>query len=199
MACSGADAQHARAMAWGLVERGAEALVSFGLAGGLAEGMAAGTLLLPSEILLPDGAACAVEPAWREAVLERADGLHPSGARMACTPLVLATPADKRALAERSGAVAADMESEAVALAAQRAGLPFLVLRAVADPWDATVPPPALAGLAADGSLRLVAVTLELVRQPRHLSTMLRLAQDGHTALTALRAALHRLKSLDPP
>ena len=199
VACSGADLERARTMARELVARGAEALVSFGLAGGLAEGLRAGTLLLPSEILLPDGSPRTVDPAWREAVLARASGLHPFGARVACTPHLLATPADKRALAERSGAVAVDMESEAVALAAQRGGLPFLVLRAIADPYDAAIPPPALAGLTADGALRPFAVALELARQPRHLSALLRLARDVRAALTALRSALHRLESLDPP
>lgn len=199
VACSGADAERARALARDLVARGAEALVSFGLAGGLAEGLAAGTLLLPSEIRLSDGSSRTVDPAWRDAVLKRAGGPRPSGARVACASRVLATPADKRVLAERSGAVAADMESEAVALAAQQAGLPFLVLRAVADPWDAAIPPPALAGLAADGTLRPFAVALALLRQPRHLPALLRLARDSRVALMALRAALHRLESLDPP
>lgn len=199
VACSGADAAHARAVAWDLVERGAEALISFGLAGGLAEGLNAGTLVLPSEIRLHDGSLRAVDPAWREAVQERMKGLHPSNGRMACVPLVLETLAEKKALAERSSAVAADMESEAVAVAAQRAGMPFLVLRAVADPWDAVVPSPILMALATNGSLSVFAAAVELVRQPRHLSALLRLARDGHRALAALRTALNHLGSLDPP
>ncbi|MFP5517602.1 MAG: purine phosphorylase [Alphaproteobacteria bacterium] len=199
VACSGADAERARAMARDLVERGAKALVSFGLAGGLAEGLAAGTLLLPSEIRLHDGSLAAVDPTWRAKTLERMNGLHPSGGCMACAPLVLATRADKQALAERSSAVAADMESEAVAVAAQRAGLPFLVLRAVADPWDAGVPPPILAALATTGSLRFFAAAVELLRHPGQLPALLRLARDGHEALTALRTALNQLDSLEPP
>ena len=199
VACSGADAERARALARDLVARGADALVSFGLAGGLARGVPAGTLLLPTEILPPAGSPLAVDPAWRTAVLRSTGGLHPSGARMACVPHVLLTRADKQTLAECSGAVAVDMESEAVARAAQWAGLPFLVLRAVADPWDAAIPPPALAGLAADGSFHPFAMVLELARRPRHLPALLRLAHDSRTALRALRAVLHRLKSLAPP
>ena len=185
-------------MAWNLVERGAEALVSFGLAGGLAEGLAAGTLLLPSEIRLQDGSPAAVDPTWHDAVLKHIVGLHPAGGCMACVRHLLATRTDKQALAERSSAVAADMESEAVAVAAQRAGIPFLVLRAVADPWDAAVPPPILAALTPTGSLR-IAAAIELVRRPGHLPALLRLARDSHKALTALRTALNRLDSLEPP
>lgn len=199
VACSGADAERARVMAGNLVERGAEALVSFGLAGGLAEGLAPGTLLLPSRIRLKDGSLRAVDPTWHDAVLDRIRDLHPSGGCMACAPLVLATRADKQALAEWSSAVAADMESEAVAVAAQRAGMPFLVLRAVADPWNTAVPPPILAALTTTGSLRFIAAAGELLRQPGHLSALLRLARDGHKGLTALRTALNQLDSLKPP
>ncbi|HYG90600.1 MAG TPA: nucleoside phosphorylase [Azospirillum sp.] len=201
VACSGADAERARALAAGLVARGATALVSVGLAGGLAEGWERGTLLLATEVELPDGSVRTVDRAWREDVLTRAHaaGVHLAGGRLASARRVMATPADKRALAEHSGAVAVDMESHAVALAAQTAGLPFLVLRAVADPWNAAIPPPALAGLGPDGTVRALAVAACLAREPWHLPDLLRLARDSRAGLTSLRAALARLGTLNPP
>lgn len=198
VACSGANAERARALAQELAARGATGLVSFGLAAGLTEGMAAGTLLLPAEILLTDGSPCPIDPGWREAVLARAAGLRLSQERVACAGRVLATPADKRALAER-GAAAADMESEAVAVAARRAGLPFLVLRAVADPWNTAVPAAALAGLGEDGALRPGGIVLSLLRKPQHLPDLLRLARDSRAGLAALDEILRRLGFLVPP
>ncbi|PWC52641.1 nucleoside phosphorylase [Azospirillum sp. TSO22-1] len=201
VACSGADADRAQRLAEEMVAHGATALVSFGLAGGLAHGLKAGTLLLASGVVLPDGSERAVSPAWRAAVLARAQaaGVSLSGGRIASVPRMAATPADKRALAGRSGSAAVDMESAAVALAAQDAGLPFLVLRAVADPPDATVPPLALAGVGGDGRLRPLRLVMHLLREPRSLPATLRLARDGHAGLSALRCALIRLGSLDPP
>lgn len=201
VACSGADAKRAQDLAAGLVARGAAGLVSFGLAGGLAPGLGAGTLLLASGVFLPDGSERAVSPAWRAAVLERAHaaGVRLSGGRVASVQRVAATPAEKRAAAERSGSVAVDLESGAVALAAQDAGLPFLVLRAIADPLQATVPPPVLAAVGDDGRLRPLRIAGCLLREPGSLPATLRVARDGHAGLTALRRALLRLGSLDPP
>lgn len=200
VACSGADADRAERRAGELVTRGATALVSIGLAGGLAEGLKAGALLLPSEVLLPDGSLRAVHPAWRAAVLARARGAGVGllDGRVASVRQAVTTPAAKRALAERSGAVAVDMESAAVAMAAQAAGLPFLVLRAIADPVDAAIPRPALAAVAADGGLRPLAVAARALRDPRCLPAVLRLARDGRAGLSALRGALIRIGSLHP-
>lgn len=201
IACSGADADRAHRLAAEMVARGATALVSFGLAGGLTPGLKAGTLLLASGVVLPDGSERPVSPAWRAAVLARAQaaGVSLSGGRIAGVRRMAATPAEKRALAERSGSAAVDMESAAVALAAREAGLPFLVLRAVADPPDADVPPWALAGVGDDGRLRLFRIAAGLLRDPRSLPAALRLARDGQAGLSALRGALIRLGSLDPP
>ncbi|WP_448190978.1 phosphorylase family protein [Azospirillum sp. sgz301742] len=200
VACSGADAERARALAEDLVAQGAAALVSFGLAGGLAQGWGAGALLLATEVRLPDGAVHAVDAAWRAEVLARARaaGVRLESGTLACAARVLATPADKRALALCSGAVAVDMESHAVVLAARAACLPFLVLRAVADPWDVAIPPLALAGVGPDGRLRPLAVAAGLARDPRHLPALLRLAGDSRAGLAALRKALAGLGSLDP-
>src|SRR5690349_12598642 len=51
-----------------LVKAGAPALVSFGLAGGLDQRHAPGTLILADAVVLPDGEAVATDPAWRERV-----------------------------------------------------------------------------------------------------------------------------------
>lgn len=198
VACSGADAERATTLARELVSRGATALLSFGLAAGLAEGLAAGTPLLPSNILLPDGSSCAVDLRWRDAILARAAELRLMDVPVACTACVLAMPTDKKTLAAH-GAAAADMESHAVAETARRAGVPFLVLRTVADPWDATLPPLAIAGLGPDGALRSGRVALGLLREPRHLPALLRLARDSRAGLAALREVLRCLGSLDPP
>ena len=53
---------------------------------------------------------------------------------------------------QATGAAAADMESHVVARLAAELGLPFAVLRVIADPAEREVPPAALAGMRADGA-----------------------------------------------
>lgn len=50
--------------------------------------------------------------------------------------------ADKAALHRETGALAVDMESEAVAAACRVAGVPLLVVRTISDPADAALPVP---------------------------------------------------------
>ena len=68
---------------------------------------------------------------------------------------IVATAADKRALFEATGAQAVDMESHEVAAVAAAAGLPFLVIRALADPYDQVIPQVAREALRPDGRVRL--------------------------------------------
>src|SRR5262249_60264974 len=77
--------------------------------------------------------------------------------------------ADRAALRGAGGGAAVDMESPAGAGEAVAAGLPFLVIRAIADPAGRALPAAALAGLAPDGSARPWAVLLSLLRRPPQL------------------------------
>ena len=102
--------------------RGAEALVSWGLAGGLAPGLRPGTLVLPKRVLGPDGAGFETDAVWRARL---AAALGPRF-RLADGPLLAdgdapADRADKAAAAARTGAVAVDMESAGVGAAAAAA------------------------------------------------------------------------------
>ena len=81
----------------------------------------------------------------------------------------MATVADKRALLEAIGALAVDMESHAVAAVATAAGIPFLVIRAIADPADRVVPQAALEALRPDGGSASVATFGGVIRQPGQL------------------------------
>jgi len=184
VACAGADAARAASLARGLIERGAGGLVSFGLAGGLDPDLMPGTLMLPGLVLLPDGRALPVDPAWRR----RAAALLPEArsAALAGSDRALAGVADKAALRAAGGAASVDMESHAVAAVAAAAGLPFLVIRAIADPAGRALPPAALAGLSPDGGIRPWAVLLSLVRRPDQFLALVRLAGDSAAGFAAL-------------
>lgn len=190
--CSGADTDRAEALAARLVAEGATALVSFGLAGGLDPALRPGDLLLPDGVCFEDGTAIPVHAGWRAALLGR--GLRACGGRILASRGVVADPDAKRRLFERTGAMAVDMEGGAVA----RSGLPFVVLRAVADPAERGIPAAALAGVGPDGAVRPAAVALRLLAAPWQLPALLRLAADSRAGLEALRGAVTRVP-LDPP
>ena len=84
------------------------------------------------------------------------------------------------------------MESHAVAAVATEACIPFLVLRALADPADQVVPQVAREALRPDGGIRIRATFGGLLRQPGDLMALLRLARQSGLALAALERGVRR-------
>ena len=101
----------------------------------------------------------------------------------------MATAADKRALFEATGAQAVDMESHEVAAVAAAAGLPFLVIRALADPYDQVIPQVAREALRPDGRVRLQAMLGGLFRERGGAIALVRLARQSVQGLLCLRRA----------
>ena len=190
VACSGGSTERARSEAERLVAEGAAALVSFGLAGGLAPELRAGDLLLPEIVRSAGSGSWPVDPIWRERVHARLAALEPKAGAVVGSERVVATASDKRALFEAVGALAVDMESHAVAAVATEAGIPFLVLRALVDPADQVVPQAAREALRPDGAIRIRATFGGIIRQPGELLAIFRLGRDAAAALRALRRAV---------
>ena len=196
VACSGARPDLARARTEAMVAGGARALVSFGIAGALVPGLEPGALLLPRAVVLAGRGEAAVTLDWHRRVCDLAAvaGLALlSDVTIAGSDDPVTGASGKAELARISGAAAVDMESHIVAEIAARHGLPFLVLRAIADPAERGIPAPALAGLGPEGETRPGAVALRLMAAPWTLPALLRLAKDSEAGLAALRAAVSAL------
>jgi adenosylhomocysteine nucleosidase len=112
-----------------------------------------------------------------------------ASAEMAGADAPVAEAVSKNALFAATGAVAVDMESVIVARAAQRHGLPFAILRVVADPAHRSLPSAALVAMRADGEVDVSAVFSALSRNPGQLPTLARLAVDARRAFSALARA----------
>src|SRR5262245_28987278 len=137
--CSGADPPRVAAGVAGLVADGCDLLVSFGFAGGLDPALAPGNIVLADRVATSDGGSYRTDATACARIgkaLDQLPGAWRAGT-VAGVDRVLATPADKRSVASRTGAIAADMESHLVATA----GLPFAVLRVIIDPADRAIPP----------------------------------------------------------
>lgn len=189
--CSGADAGRARTVARQLHAEGVAGLVSFGLAGGLVADLAPGDLLLPQAVVTPEGSEIPTDPVWRAELttIFEQGGLPVRSDPIAGSEQIVATDAAKRDLAARSGAAAVDMESLGVAQIATEAGLPFLVLRAVADRYDQLVPRVAHQTIDAQGEIRYVAVLAGLIRRPWEVVPLIGLGKSSARGLATLRRA----------
>ncbi len=185
---AGVGRRRARLAAEALVRDGAGALLSWGTAGALVPALARGSLLLPVTVMDPEGTRLAVDAAWRGRVIEAlGDRLAWHDGALVQSAQVLAHPEDKARLAKRSGAVAVDMESAAVAAVAAAAGLPFLAVRVIADPYERLIPAELLGTFDAYGRVRALAFARALRRRPQVLADALRLAQDLRAAFATLR------------
>lgn len=173
-------------MAEALVAEGAQGLISFGLAGGLRPGLAAGTIVVPTSVLEGNR----VYPADYALMAFLGGG---TGAALYAGQKIAQTVHDKALIYRRSHPDAIDLESGAVARVARSHGLPFAVLRAIADPWDADLPPAAMTALKDDGSLNMPAIALSLLRRPAQISALIAMGQAAKAARSALLARLKKL------
>ena len=189
--CSGVGPTKARLAAWDLVKAGAKALVSWGSAAGLISELLPGTLILPKEVLATNGSVYCSDPHWHKGLCKRLEANLPlHTGPLAESPAILTSSSEKTALFEKTGAVAVDMESAAVAAVAYEAGMPFVAIRAIADPVEMTIPPSILSGVDDFGRLRPFHLVKALSKRPWDLFALVRLhrgfrAAHGSLAMVA--------------
>jgi adenosylhomocysteine nucleosidase len=187
---SGVGVSAAAAGARRLAATGARALISWGVAGGLDPGLAAGTLVLPRVIISPDNVSFATATDWREHVRSAIEALYAvcTGSLLTCRAPLGSVAAKARAFRE-TGAVAVDMESSAVAEVAAAQRIPFLAVRAIVDGAADELPEAALiAATAGTATLRIFRLLATLARAPGELPALIRLAGRYGRARRALSA-----------
>lgn len=160
------------------------AILSFGICGALDPSLKVGDLVIGGAVngVLAD-------PEWTARLAAALPAARIGS--FAAGDAMVADISAKAALRERSGAMAVDMESHAVA----QTGIPFAVLRAVSDRADRSLPPAARVGLKADGRPDIAAVLKSLLADPSQMPALIRTAWDVETAYRALGNALDLLGS----
>ena len=187
---SGGDARQLVSALEREIARGANAIMSFGIAGALAADLAAGTWLVARTIVTPT-ANWQADPEWTRAIAARLPGALT--ANLAGVDAIVATAAAKHALRRDTGAASVDTESHVAAEIAAAHGLPFAAFRVVADPARRALPPSVHVALRADGRVNRTAVLASLVRTPSQLGLLARTAIDAHVAFRALSRGRRRL------
>jgi hopanoid-associated phosphorylase len=171
----------------------AKCLISFGIAGGLAPHLRSGDVILSGEVIGPDRSWCA-NAAFREEISNLARRIGAAEGPVLGAGAIVATERDKVQAWRHTGALAVDMESAIVARAAETSGIPFLVLRTIADPATRALPPAALIPLAQDGTPVLTRVLREVLRRPRQIAALFGLARETRQALLALAGPAQSLR-----
>jgi adenosylhomocysteine nucleosidase len=156
----GGDPARTRAASGRLIGEGASGLVSFGICGGLDPALASGTMVVPRAVATEARERHCVDDGWRRVLVDAlgAAGIATVSGDLLGAAAIAQTTARKAALFNATGAVGIDLESHLVAVAAGQAGLPFVAVRAVADPARRPLPPAVLVGLDQEGRPALGAV-----------------------------------------
>jgi adenosylhomocysteine nucleosidase len=188
LAVSGIGSDAAERAAHALIDAGATALVSWGMAGGLDPTLRAGTVFLPSEVLCSDGRQLSTARAWRERLGVALAPQRPivSGKLFTCAHMI-ASVADKAQAFFSTGALAVDMESAAIAAIAGRHELPFIAVRVIIDTADDALPR-AIVAATRSGRLRIWRLIACLARAPGQLPALLRIALRYRVATLSLVA-----------
>ncbi len=192
--CLGPGQLRAAAASHALVDLGAGALLSFGVAGGCNPDLPSGAIVLARGIrdLSTDstGDIIYTNRGWQRrlkslllgnVLLE--EGLIASVAKPASDPQF------KSLLYQDGAAAAVDMESAAAARVAMKAGIPFMALRVIVDTADSAVPPAALAGMMPDGTTRAAPVYRALLHRPQDIPGLINIGLSDVKARKSLRHA----------
>jgi adenosylhomocysteine nucleosidase len=180
---SGGNAQRlAREIDRAIAEGGC-GLLSFGIAGGLKPGLPPGTIIIPS-LVVGARERFATHNVWTAHLR----ALLPQAVKHAVAGVdaPIATPLAKEALHAATAAAGADMESHVAARAALRAGLPFAVLRVIADPAERALPHAAIVGMGSDGRPEIAAILRSLAQNLSQLAALVCVAWDASQAMAIL-------------
>ena len=190
---SGANAQRAEEIAAAFCAEGARAILSIGVSGGLDPELRAGKLVIGDKTITAGD--CVFESdnqLFGAATNTLQDRTFVIGALFGSNEIV-ASAAGKKKLRERYQCLAVDMESHGAARAAAAANVPFLAIRAIADPADQALPKAALSAVAPDGSTRVTATLFAALRDPKQFPKLLEVGAHSNAALKTLRRDLGSL------
>ena len=174
---------------------GANCLVSFGIAGGLAPNLRAGDVVISTEVV-SDGVRWQADERFCARMANLASGIGALQGPVMGAPTILAGEAEKRRAWRETGAITVDLESDLVARIASQAGIPFLVARTVADTAYRELPRAALIPLSDAGTPNLARVIGSVIRRPHQIGTLIRLARETRRALAALAGPADALRGL---
>lgn len=182
---SGMGVVAARQAAGSLINAGAEALVSWGCAGALQSDLAAGELFLPATVVNAQDQPYATDSMWRASLI-KALGHPDTNTTLYTSETPLSSVQAKAHCHQATHAQAVDMESAGIAAVAQAHGMPFLVVRAIADTAQCGVPHAAMQSLSNSGDFLPWSLFKSLSKSPGQLGALINLGRGFRMAQASL-------------
>ena len=185
--CSGPGPERAQHAAQLLSAQGIDALLSFGVAGGLDPDLEAGAVIVAERVIGNTEMMCDAD--WSTQLLAAVrDQVGASLAPIAGVTDVARTPSRKAELYSATRTAVADMESYGIALAAKAANVRFAAIRVVCDNAHESIPPIAVAAMGENGEVRTLKTMAGAVLHPAQIPGLIRLGKRTARARTVLEA-----------
>ena len=165
-------------------------MLSWGCAAALDDRLTAGSVLLPQSVIGARGESHPVSIQWHRQLYQmlsaqysvRTDALVESAA-------LVKSPSEKQALAQRTMAIATDMESAAQARFAREHRLPFVVVRAVVDSASTHLPENVMQSLDSEGEIRVRSFLCQVLLRPTDFINLVKLGIQFRAAQKTLKEA----------
>ena len=197
---SGAGPVNAKAAAELLVVEGATRLISWGCAAALSSSLKPGDLVLADKLIDTGNIEMATHTNWHSYSknLLATFAVVRTGC-LAESKCIVSSSKEKKQLQSTTGAVALDMESIAIAKVARQYSLPFLSIRAIADPVNMDLPRAINYSLNDRGDIVFGKLLLFLVLHPAELPGLIKLGLHFNAARNTLKSIARHLDKVTRP
>jgi adenosylhomocysteine nucleosidase len=162
-------------------------IISFGVCGGLAPGLAIGQNIIGDLLKTPSGDYLP-DPQWRKRLFARTKAYEHVW-WSSDTFDTADDPIQREQLLAQTGAWVIDDESMAVAQFAKKRNIPFALMRTVSDGANDTIPAAAREALRANGTTNIWAVLASVLSDPSQIGDLERMANYLSIALGTLYTA----------
>jgi adenosylhomocysteine nucleosidase len=193
---AGAGSENAAAAANMLVKQGATKLISWGCAAGLASNIKPGVLIVADRCVCADKLVVKPDKSWLQHTFDVLADQKPQSGAIAESDKVVITHQDKLELGIARDAIALDMESAAIARVAKANRLPFLVIRAIADPQAMDLPQAVVNALDGDGQVILIKLLGYLLLHPGEIPRLIKLGCHFKAAKDSLKQAALKIDKI---
>ena len=190
VAVSGIGAERAHAAGELLVSRGATALLSWGFAAALDDGLNPGCVMLPERVISAAGENYPVSVEWHHRLYQTLSAKFSVGTEALLESATIVETADaKRTLAQRTQAVATDMESGAQARLARVRAMPFAVVRVIVDSASTQIPQNVMQALDSSGDVNVRSCLARAILRPADGIAIMKLGMQFNAARKTLKQA----------
>ena len=171
-----------------LAKNGCEILISFGFAGALDPQLSGGDLVIPTSVTDAEGNAYTTDYKLHQKVSRHlSNNFKITVGKLFGSETIIWDADEKNRLFSQYNAKIVDMESLGVARAASENHCYFLIVRAVSDTANQSLPKESLKSINLNNNIKIINILIDLTKNIDELPSLLRLAQNSRKAHICLR------------